>query len=169
MPRRLLHRIGPDSIAEFRNAAQERYQDGVALAIAGQRTGAIYLWGYVAEMTLKAAYFTFLQFPANQSLHMRPHLRDAIDRGRQTFNIAWPPQGDGHNVRAWAELLVAERAVAPQGAYSTNFAIELQRRGQRIEPLWREILRYRKNLAYVYEVNQVQEAVEWLLGNSHQL
>ena len=58
MPRRLLERCGPDSIREFRSAGRQRFDDGLALAAVGRRTGAIYLWGYAAEMILKSAYFS---------------------------------------------------------------------------------------------------------------
>src|SRR5437588_276642 len=50
MPRRLLERCQPDSIREFRAAGRQRFDDALALAAAGHRTGAIYLWGYTAEM-----------------------------------------------------------------------------------------------------------------------
>lgn len=85
------------------------------------------------------------------------------------MGIAWPNQGSGHNVRAWAELLVAVRALAPQTAYPPDFGREVQRRGQRIGELWREILRYHKNFAYLYELRQVREASDWLLTNSAHL
>ena len=55
MPRRLLSRVGRDTVREFRAAAAERYLDARLLAREGRRTAAIYLWGYVAEMYLKAA------------------------------------------------------------------------------------------------------------------
>src|SRR5438132_12581385 len=60
MPTRLIQRCQPESIREFRASAGQRYDDGLALAGTGNRTAAIYLWGYVAEMILKAAYFSLL-------------------------------------------------------------------------------------------------------------
>ena len=59
MPRRLLERCDPDSIREFRAAARQRFDDALAMADQGRRTGAVYLWGYTSEMLLKAAYFSF--------------------------------------------------------------------------------------------------------------
>jgi len=41
-------------------SARWRFDEGMALAATGYLTGAIYLWGYCAEMTLKAAYFSLL-------------------------------------------------------------------------------------------------------------
>ncbi len=58
MPRRLLDRCNDDSLREFRAAARQRFNDALVLAANGRRTGAIYLWGYAVEMTLKAAYFS---------------------------------------------------------------------------------------------------------------
>ena len=166
MPRRLLARCSDDSIREFLAAASARFNDGLALAGQGRRTAAIYLWGYTAEITLKAAYFRLLGIPDTQIITVRGDIRPAIDHGRRTFGIAWPPAGEGHNVRAWAELLVAARAAAAGTALPIAIARGVQRCGQRIEPLWRETLRYRKNHAYAYEMNQVRESAEWLLVHS---
>ena len=168
MPRRLLDRCLPDSIREFRAASRRRYDDALSLAAAGCRTGAIYLWGYTAEMILKAAYFSEIGLAETHPLTPAAAIRPAINRGRG-MGIAWPPQGDGHNVRAWAGLLVSVRALNPATAYAPPFALEIQRHGQRIGQLWRETLRYHKNFAYPYEMKQVRESAEWLLSNSHAL
>ena len=165
MPRRLLDRCGPDSIREFRSAARRRFDDAMTLAAAGQRTGAVYLWGYTAEMILKAAYFAVLGLDEADPILWGEHLLPAIHRGR-ALGIAWPVPGQGHNVRAWAELLVAERASSAATAYDAPFGREVQRHGQRFEPLWRETLRYRKNRAYRHEVRQVRESAEWFLVQS---
>ncbi len=167
MPRRLLARCQPDSIREFRAAARQRFDDGISLASAGQRTGAIYLWGYTAEMMLKAGYFAVIGL-ADTTIVARSDLRAAINRGR-SMGIAWLHQGAGHNVRAWAELLVAVRALAPATALPYWLAVEVQRRGQRVGQLWNETLRYRENYAYLHELRQVREATGWLLVNSHLL
>ena len=41
----------------------------------------------------------------------------AITNGK-ALGIAWPSKGGGHNVRAWAELLVLQRAATPGAAYA---------------------------------------------------
>jgi hypothetical protein len=165
MPRRLLERLNQDCIREFRSAARQRFDDAMTMAGQGRRTGAVYLWGYVAEMVLKAAYFSLIGVPETQALSWQTDLRPAIHRGRG-LGIAWPRHGEGHNVRAWAELLVAVRALSPATAFAMPFALAVQRRGQRIEQLWRETLRYRKNFAYPFEMRDVREAAEWFLVNS---
>ncbi len=167
MPRRLIDRCQPDSIREFRASARQRYNDGLALVGAGNRTAAIYLWGYAAEMTLKAAYFALNGLAEGQVITVPGHIQPAINLGRAApLSIAWPNQGAGHNVRAWAELLVGVQALNPATTYAPAFAAQVQRCGQRIWQLWRETLRYHKNRAYLYEVRQVREATEWLLVNS---
>ena len=168
MPRRLLDRCRDDSIREFRLAARRRFDDALALAAAGQRTGAIYLWGYVAEMTLKAAYFSVIGIAESETIRWRQDLLPAIELGR-TRGIDWPRKGEGHNVRAWAELLILERAATPATAYPAPFGLEVQRKGQQIGQLWRETLRYSKNFAYPHEVRQVGQAAEWLIVHSYDL
>jgi hypothetical protein len=118
-------------------------------------------------MLLKAAYFTVLGIGEVTSLQMPVHINPAIQLGRG-LGIAWPQGGQGHNVRAWAELLILERATHtnPAMAYSVDFGHQVQANGQRISQLWNETLRYHKNTPYSYEVRQVREATEWLIVNS---
>jgi len=168
MPMRLLDRCGADSIREFRAAANLRFNDALALAASGRRTAAIYLWGYVAEMSLKAAGFALIGHPETASLSWAVHISPAIAAGR-AMGIAWPNSGAGHNVRAWAEFLVLARAINPATAYPPDLALAVQANGQRIGRLWRETLRYHKNFAYRYEVSQMREATEWMLVNSNNL
>lgn len=68
MPRPLLTRLQPDSIAEFRAAAGQRFLDGEAAAAGNRRTAAIYLWGYAVEMIIKAAYFQVDGFSERQTI-----------------------------------------------------------------------------------------------------
>src|SRR5262249_29511660 len=93
------------------------------------------------------------------------HLQPAIARGR-SWGIAWPHQGAGHNVRAWAELLVRERAVTPGAAYAPPLDLEVLLRGRRVGELWKETLRYHKNVAYLHEAERIRADVWWFLANS---
>jgi hypothetical protein len=170
MPRRLLTRCQPDSIREFRASARQRYDDGLTAAAAGRGLAAIYLWGYCSEMLLKAADFSVLGIGEITHLHMAVYINPAIQLGRG-LGIAWPQGGQGHNVRAWAELLILERATHPNSAmaYAADFSIQVQANGQWISQLWNETLRYHKNRPYSYELRQVREATEWFLVNSELL
>lgn len=94
MPKRLLARLNPDSIAEFRSAERERYEDGSALAAAGRGTGAVYLWDYTAEMLLKAACFSLIGMSDSDPLTMAGHIEPAIRAGLN-MKIAWSNRGRG--------------------------------------------------------------------------
>lgn len=164
MPRRLPDRWQPECIREFRASARQRFDDALALAAAGRRTGAIYLWGYCAEMLLKAAYFAVIGVADTDPITWNGDIVPGINRRRITFHIVWPHPGQGHNVRAWSELLVLERVALAMG-FPRRFEREVQRQGQRVGQIWSETLRYHKNLAYLHEVTQVREAAEWFLVN----
>ncbi len=122
------------------------------------------MWGYSAEMALKATYFS-LTLAETTAIDWKTHLKPAITHAQTTHGITWPNHGSGHNVRAWAELLVAERATIAGRAYSPEDGRQIQTCGQRIGRLWSETLRYHNNLAYQYEVTQVRLCAEWLLVN----
>lgn len=168
MPRRLLDRCQPDSIFEFLASARQRYNDGLTASAGGRRLAAIYLWGYSAEMMLKAAYFALIGVGDGEPLTMNGHIRPAINRGR-ALHIAWPQRGEGHNVRAWAELLVLERVAGTGEVYAPDFGHDVQENGQLIGQLWNETLRYHKNVAYPHELRKVRKAAEWFLVNHENL
>ena len=163
MPKSLLERYQPDSICEFRAAAKQRSRDAQALLAAERRTAAIYLWGYAAEMTLKASYFTVFGFSDIQHITMAD--LHAAKNAAPHFGVA--PFANLHDIRGWAELLVATRASIPGVAFPIpGFGNNVVTGSKRIHVLWRETLRYHKNVAYGYELEQVQTAAQWLLANS---
>jgi hypothetical protein len=138
MPRRLLERCSPDSIREFRAASRQRFADGQSLAMADRRTAAIYLWGYAAEMTLKAAYFATIGFAETQPITLAD-LRAAASTA-PALGVAWPglPRKPRfHDVRAWAELLAAKRAATPGLNYpEPAFGTRIVSRCFRLQRLW---------------------------------
>jgi hypothetical protein len=83
-------------------------------------------------------------------------------------NFAW--EGSLHSLESWARLLVATRANRPELAYEVpNFGVTVVDAVRGITPSWREYMRYRKNVAYPYEVARVENATRWLLENSARL
>src|SRR2546430_16009927 len=114
MHKLLLVRCAADSIKEFRAAARERFEYAAVAAAAGRKTAAIYLWGYVAEMTLKAAYFAAVGLSAVQAVTIRD-LRGAA-ASAPTFTIGWagaPHRPSPHRARAWAESVTRLRPATP--------------------------------------------------------
>jgi hypothetical protein len=164
MPRRLLARCRPDSIDEFRKAAEARLNDGLQLAASGRRMAAVYLWGYSAEMAIKAAYFSLTGF-GRQAPITKADLWQAIALGKG-LGMLWPQGAAGHNVRAWAELLVVEANTNPAVMFDVRLGLDIQRHAQRVSEHWNETLRYHKNVPYGYELRQVRTSAEWLLTNT---
>lgn len=162
MPRRLPERCLPHCINEFRAAALQRHRDALALVDAGRRTGAVYLWGYVAEMVLKSAIFHAWGYQRDETIDLND-----VHAARQLapfVGLRWT--GSSHNVAAWGELLVRFRASFPGVAYpSANFGVQVVAQTRALYQTWRESLRYRKNLAYSFEVQSVRSVVEWLLDH----
>lgn len=162
----MLERCQPDTIREFRAAAAQRARDAQCLATGERRTGAIYLWGYAAEMTFKASYFAVVGFTDTQRISMA----DLHAARLSAPGLGVAPFGNLHDIRGWAELLVATRASLPGCAYPIpGFGNVVLSAANRIHALWRESLRYRKNVAYEYELARVQTACQWLLANSSNL
>lgn len=166
MPRTLLDRCQPDCIREFRLAAIERFQDGISLITSGRRTAAIYLWGYAAEMTLKAAYFELNHFLVGQVITMQD-LQQAAANARQ-LGIQWP--GNLHRIDAWAQFITTIRASVSGLCYNVpGFGSRVLAHALTVAHYWRETLRYRKNIAYLYEVERVWRSTEWLLDHAAEI
>ena len=163
MPKRLLSRFQPDSIVEFRAAAMQRSLDALALETGGRRSGAIYLWGYVAEMTLKAAFFEASGVDRFEAIPLKK-LREGL---------ATLPGVDGrqlHHLGLWAQALVRLRGTVPSLLYpDPAFGSVVIAKAQALYGLWRETIRYHKNVAYSHELSRARGAAEWLFLHSPRL
>lgn len=166
MPKLLIHRFAEDSISQFRIAARIRNEDAWRLASAGRCAAAIYLWGYVSEMTLKAAWFALIGFPESRSISPSD-LRSARMMAVGTYGIPWA--GNLHAVCHWAHLIITHRIALGHSYFDPGFHIQVIEHSQRVYERWRETLRYKKNRAYPFEVRVVSESAEWLLLNSPRL
>jgi hypothetical protein len=155
MPRLLLARCGLDCVREFRASARLRYNEGVALSDS-HKTAAIYLWGYAAEMTLKAAYFTLIGFADTREI-TRLDLRTALGggHGSTAASLGMSPSGNFHNLGEWAQLLILYRdRHGPAYSDPLQAAQVIDNTGV-VYRHWRETLRYRRNVAYQFEMKQV--------------
>ncbi|HUY89770.1 MAG TPA: hypothetical protein VMV10_13635 [Pirellulales bacterium] len=119
------------------------------------------------EMTIKAAYFQVVGFLATQSIAIQ-HLSAAKANAPSLAIVR--KGGNLHSVESWAELLVGMRGIQPGWAYADPaFAGRVLGNARAIGCLWTETLRYRKNLAYHFEVDQAHEAAGWFLTNMYQM
>jgi hypothetical protein len=131
------------------SAAHERFWDGLALACGEQReTGAVYLWGYVAEMLLKCACLRARRIPGNTDINailksegIKHHrLSDLMD--------------DLRTVRA-----AAFRPLRPE------LQRDLRNHVLALVANWDVFLRYRSARAVASELGVVYTAVEWFMSN----
>jgi hypothetical protein len=170
MPRLLPTRFATECIHEFDLAATERYRDAVALSLAGRRTGAIHLYGYVVEMLLKAAYFRVLRFGDTTPVDL-PAMRAAV--GDNPASVARTLGLAGtrnlHDIGAWAELLVAFRTTHGPVYPDVRFGVVLIDRVGVVRERWSETIRYHKNTAYEHELERVESACRWLVDHRYEL
>ncbi len=99
MPKLLVDRFAEDSINQFRAAARIRSDDAQRLAGSGRGAAAVYLWGYVAEMVLKAAWFRLIGYADDRPISLAD-LRQAVGQ----YHI--PGRHNLHDVELFAGLLV---------------------------------------------------------------
>ena len=145
----------------MKSAAEQRYWDGLALALAsaGSETGALYLLGYVAEMLLKTACFRAVGIAAGDDIapHLRAAHRDARWRG-----------GNLHNLQSWFYLLNDVRFF--QGnPWNPVLASSIERHVLTVDSHWRETLRCTPLAATDAELEETLASVDWLLAGYHLL
>lgn len=168
MPKLLVSRFTDDTIRQFRAAARIRNEDARGLAAAGRLAAAVYLWGYVAEMTLKAGWFSLIGFAENQGI-TGANLRTAVDLAENQCQIQWPKQGRYHAIPYWAQLLSVHRMAIGNPYPNPQFGVDLEKHSWLIYDRWRETMRYKTNCPYRREVDVVSDSVQWLLRNSRRL
>ncbi len=142
-------RIHPETWPELEDAANERFWDGIALACDDHRgTGAIYLWGYVAEVLIKCA-----------------SLRARGVSG--TATVAPILHGEGIWHHRLSDLLHDLRTVRIAASRPLGPVLD-SALGSRVNVLsqnWDVSLRYRSTRATETELTEVYNAVEWLMSS----
>jgi hypothetical protein len=152
----------PETVQEQELAAQERFLEALELLTAGYPDGAVYLFGYVAEMLLKNAYF--LLTGARPADLVGPRLapaRNAADRFNRLRGISHEHY---HSIRFWSYLLVETRRfqgrLLPQ-----EVETRLCQRTRRLYQNWTIEMRYRRGVVRQREAQSVCEDATWLLEN----
>jgi len=129
VPKLLVDRFTNDSVGQFRAAAHIRNEDAWHLATSGRGAAAIYLWGYAAEITVKAAWFDLVGFPKNRAISLSD-LRQAKSLATATYGLSWT--GNLHNVRHWAELLIQHRIALRRSYADPGFGLQVLDNCQRV-------------------------------------
>jgi hypothetical protein len=169
VPRSAVLLARPHTIGRFRLAAWSRYREGNQLAIAAAhqnspawRHGAIYLFGYVVEIVLKAAYFRLRPANAHGTIGL-PDLHNARNRASSHFHVHWPGT-NLHYLPGWAGLLIQERYSVGR-PYAQPFAGALRAHVSRMALLWAESIRYYYSRPSLAEVGTAHAAARWLISH----
>ena len=113
MRKKLVERAGEDTLGKLEAAALSRIREAEALYTAGQRLGAVYLYGYVIEISLKAAYYRVIGLIPATLIQKKLHRRPAEDAIENMKTLPAHPHGGplpGHHFVGWARLIEQERA-----------------------------------------------------------
>jgi len=170
MPLTLVRRSGSDTLGKLEASTIMRMREAEALRAVGQRLGAVYLYGYVIESSLKTAYYRVIGLVPATPVDKRLHRWRAEDAIKSMIGLPSHPQDPaiaGHNVVGWAFLLEQTRANPASGCapLDANLSAELHNRMQDVFNCWAEFLRYRANLPYNEEVETMWDSARWIRRN----
>jgi hypothetical protein len=167
----LVEHLAPDSIWQLERAAQRRFAEAEELRVKKEFwLGALYLYGYTAEMILSSAYFRSAGFPAKLRIDGDTRRR-RMARARQLLGPTGKPlmDNDAHPIVGWARFLEWQRLLA------TPAPLELQRLKQAISSAeqiyrhWRPALRYKTTNVASAQLDEVRRATIWLTENRGRL
>jgi hypothetical protein len=147
-----------------------RRREAEALHLGGERLGAVYLYGYAIETSLKAGYYRVIGLVPVTLINKHLHRLPAENAIKAMVGLPSHPQGAasaGHNVIGWARLLEQSRATPGPGRVplDANLAAELHNRMQDVFNCWAEFLRYRANLPYNQGVRTMRGSARWVRRN----
>ncbi len=149
-----------DSVQTFERAQVDRFWDALVCAVEGRHFIGCYLYGYVAEMILKCAYFRNVGVTITSDL--KQHLQTARQQPRMRLGR------NLHDLVAWADLIIEARRMAGR-SLNPALAGELVLRIGVVETHWKESLRYRPSIAAQPEAEEMNRTVEWLVGKYYDL
>lgn len=146
-----------ESIDQYELAAAERLYDGLAIALDPGRSesrGSVYLFGYVIEMVLKAAFFRVVGShaadPSDSALIAR-------EIGRRRLQGA-----EFHNLALLHEALVSARR-SRRPVLENSVAAELRRRIERCESRWDVDMRYDGSRTTDVVVAEMLDDASWFI------
>jgi hypothetical protein len=157
-------RLAPaETWPELDSAAMQRFWDGLVLATAGDSHagGAVYPFGYVAEMLLKTAYFR--ERGVSRHVDTSGSRRDA-----RRFASGYGRRANDHDLNYWVFVLERVRH-ANNRPIAPAFLGALKLRVGFIASNWSESLRYRDAQPTEQELHEMFSHVEWILEHRRRL
>src|SRR6266542_2523497 len=114
MPLTLKTRTGRDTIRKLEAAATRRYAEASRLTT-HEPLGALYLFGYVVEIRLKAAYYRLAGLGATDDLGHRPpgaigSPRELAEGQIRTILGLQGRSSVGHHLNGWVQLIISTRS-----------------------------------------------------------
>jgi hypothetical protein len=134
------------------------------LVEAGRRTAAIYLFGYVVEMTLKVAFLRLVGHDEDQPITtaiLRGYAGTSPTSTARTLGL--PGTANLHDLASWADLIVAYRADRQLVYTDPELGETMLANTLIVHERWVETIRYHANVAYLHELARVQQACGWIL------
>ena len=188
----LVARLGYDTIMKLEAAADQRFREAEILVDKDEWTGAVYLFGYVAEMALGCAYLRFqekyrkkdgeeLEITLNERKVMLNQARLALDSAGEdqwaVFKRVWPKDTLKHLKRIeephpiYGLALLLHVIISRRGSSEDRkpLAKEIVDRASAIRLNWEPKLRYRADEPSKQEFEEVRAAAKWFLKNVHKM
>jgi hypothetical protein len=159
MTRTFVEQLGHETISKFARSAPLRLEEGDFLSKKYPLT-AIYLYGYAAEMVLKAAYFRNLRFGLIDEIDADTRNR-AMARARVNNLMTRDP----HDIPGWARLLTWEKRTLHPPAYGPGLENQIIVQALAIYENWRPQMRYRHTTPSAVIVARVRKAASWMIEN----
>ena len=160
----LADHLAPDTISQLERAAEVRFDDGLVLMRQERLLGAVYLFGYSAEMCLAAAYFRAAGFQAKSVIdrdtrthHMTAARKLKDDEGMPLMN------SDPHPLVGWARFLRRKRSASKLTSAQVQRLEDAIGQAELLYKHWRPELRYKTTGVTASQFGEVLKASEWFL------
>lgn len=155
-----------ETIRTFLAAAQARFDEGTALLNAGHSGGAVYLFGYVAEIVLKAAAFRNYGHGLDELI--RKEDRDALEVLMKPWLSGLVPKGP-HDIVKWAKWIVVSNSLLATTPFPIDFGREIERHANVIDAQWSPSMRYQGVAIPFLDVLTVQSSSRWFLSEESKM
>jgi hypothetical protein len=164
----LLARLRPETVRSMELASWVRLGDAHrCVRLAGRPGVAIYLAGYVAEMTLKTACFRLFGQPGDPVAQLlgqvRTDAKKLVKQGTLTRKYG------GHDLLFWLEYLRHVRSKRPLQSWNPSFDARLDYHVHALATVWSTDLRYQRIPARTDEAIVVIARAGWLVRQRKRL
>lgn len=155
--------LPPETIESFLQAACARFAEGTLLLNAGRTSGAVYLFGYVAELTIKAVAYRQFSYGLRDPIKSgKKGDRSALEQLMNDEALALVPT-DAHDILKWAKWIVLKKGPLTGVPYDHSYGFEIENQANIVAANWTSSLRYHDLPIPFPTALSVQVAARWLL------